>query len=521
MLVSCSNEESTTVTPPVAVDDNVTTFENSSIKVFVLQNDQLKNGAEITSFDETSVNSGTILERPDKSFIYTPPVNFVGIDTFTYTICDKYNTSNCATATVTIDVTDVGTPIAVDDTFEVIENTTVIINVIDNDTLLDEAQLNSIDTNSTNGTVVLNNDNTISYTATNGFSGQDTFTYLLCDNDQTPTCVTGIVTITVTDEGNPTAVNDSFNILENSTENAIDVLGNDTLIDDSIISTIDTASTNGTVILNGNGTITYTPQTNFTGEDSFTYTICDDDDDPNCSTSTVTLQVLTPINFIIPSELVDYYSDVVFLEDSDLMFEELENLTVTKHTTILSYGQRHNYLYNADADLSNTDNVILMYSGESRYWEEYTSPNNPYSPQTFNTEHIYPQSLLSSDGAVTDLHHLRCVADNVNGQRSNHPFIDGSGTYLLSNQQWFPGDEWKGDVARMVMYLNIRYGESFTRVGTLELFLKWNVEDPVSEFEEQRNNVIYGAQGNRNPFIDNPYLATLIWGGNAAENTWQ
>jgi endonuclease I len=42
----------------------------------------------------------------------------------------------------------------------------------------------------------------------------------------------------------------------------------------------------------------------------------------------------------------------------------------------------------------------------------------------------------------------------------------------------------------------------------------------VSLFEEQRNNVIEGAQGNRNPFIDNPYLATLIWGGNPAENKW-
>ena len=65
-----------------------------------------------------------------------------------------------------------------------------------------------------------------------------------------------------------------------------------------------------------------------------------------------------------------------------------------------------------------------------------------------------------------------------------------------------------------------RYGETFDRVGSIELFLKWNVEDPVSAFEVQRNNVIEGAQGNRNPFIDNPYLATLIWGGTPAENKW-
>ena len=73
----------------------------------------------------------------------------------------------------------------------------------------------------------------------------------------------------------------------------------------------------------------------------------------------------------------------------------------------------------------------------------------------------------------------------------------------------------------LILYLNIRYGESFSRVGSLELFLKWNREDPVSEFEEQRNDVIYAAQGNRNAFIDNPYLATLIYGGTYAANTWE
>ena len=54
----------------------------------------------------------------------------------------------------------------------------------------------------------------------------------------------------------------------------------------------------------------------------------------------------------------------------------------------------------------------------------------------------------------------------------------------------------------------------------IDLFLQWNVEDPVSDFEANRNEVLAGIQGNRNPFIDNPYLATIIWGGLAAEDTW-
>ena len=266
----------------------------------------------------------------------------------------------------------------------------------------------------------------------------------------------------------------------------------------------------------------YTPPTNYLGTDSFMYSICDDDTPNNtCSSAVVSITVLDSFSFNIPDDLIGYYTGIQFVEDPDLMYAELANHTSENHTTILSYTQRHDYLYDADADLTNTNNVVLMYTGETRYWQEYTSGSNSHSPQTFNTEHVYPQSLLGSNIALTDLHHLRVCDDDVNSTRSNKAFADGSGgNYLTSSNGWYPGDEWRGDVARMILYLNIRYGESFDSVGNLDLFITWNIEDPVSEFENQRNTVIYSAQGNRNPFIDNPYLATLIWGGDAAENKW-
>jgi endonuclease I len=418
---------------------------------------------------------------------------------------------------------DDGKPTAVDDSFNSIEDTNFIIDgLLDNDTVLDFALIKSFDlTTANSGTITDNRNGTFSYNPPTGFVGTDTFTYTLCDNDTPANCSTATVTITVTDEGNPVAQNDALNILENSTKVISNLLENDDTIDNAVLTAIDNTGTKGTVILNNDQTVSYTPQNGFLGQDTFTYTICDDDSPNNfCSTATVTITVIAQLNFNIPSELVDYYSGIIFSEDSDLMFNELEDHTKSNHTTILSYGERHQHLYNADADLINTDNVILMYSGESRYWEEYTSGTNPYSPQTFNTEHVYPQSLLSADDAVTDLHHLRSCDASVNSSRLNYPFTDGSGTYQLIGETWFPGDEWKGDVARMILYLNLRYDENFNSVGTIELFLKWNIEDPISPFELQRNNVIYSAQGNRNPFIDNPYLATLIWGGDAAENKW-
>jgi endonuclease I len=228
------------------------------------------------------------------------------------------------------------------------------------------------------------------------------------------------------------------------------------------------------------------------------------------------------ILFNIPDDLHYYYGNISFTDDADLNYRTLSALTKEKHQVILYYSQRHDYLYVADAALDNPENVILMYSGESRYWKEYTSTNNPYTPQTFNTEHIYPQSLLTSEEAVSDLHHLRVCDAAVNEERLNYPYMAANGTYTLINgNSWYPGDDWRGDVARMVLYLNVRYQESFEKIGSLELFLQWNVVDPVSDFERQRNRVIESAQGNRNPFIDNPFLATIVWGGVAAENKWE
>lgn len=438
IFIGCSKSDNSTSEPkeppvvekPVAVNDAISGNEDEDLTISnLLSNDTVTTGARITSFDATTANGGTITDERNGSYLYEPAKGFVGTDTFTYTLCDREDTPNCSTATVTITVADEGTPTAMDDTVFTVENTSIsITTMLDNDALIDDADIASVDVNGTSGNAVLENDGTITYSPANGFLGDDTFTYTICDDD-TPnaTCVSAIVTVTV----------------------------------------------------------------------------------------------LEKINFNVPAELSDYYDGVAFSDNQDLMFTALKNLTQSKHTTILSYGQRHNYLYNADEDESNTDNVILMYSGESRYWEEYTSGTNSYSPQTFNTEHVFPQSRLSHDDAVTDLHHLRTCDSDVNEERSNFGFIDGDGDYKLEGEKWYPGNDWRGDVARMILYLNIRYGEDYTKMGSLDLFLSWNVADPVSTFEQQRNNIIEGAQGNRNPFIDNPYLITLVWGGDDAENKWE
>ena len=478
----------------------------------------------ITEVDETTSKDGSVTDNRDGTYTYTPPTDFTGEDSFTYTMCDNLTPQNCSSATVTITIME-AVPQAQDDDYEAVENNTLAIkSFLNNDDFVTDATIVTLNLESAKGSAELQEDGSILYTAANGFTGTDTFTYTLCSGDTAASCSTATITVAVSDEGSPVANDDIVASDKMNTTIIIDkLLNNDDLTDDATITAIDATASVGTAVINDDGTVSYTPTANFVGTDTFKYTLCDDDSpQPTCSEATVTVEIVNGIAFNIPAALQDYYQGVAFSNDTELNYILISELTVAKHTTILSYGQRHEYLYDADADPDNSANVILMYSGESRDRREYTSTSNTYMPQTFNTEHLFPQSRLSSAEAVTDLHHLRSSDAAINSLRLNYPYADGSGTYTLVNgDSWFPGDDWKGDVARAVLYLNIRYGEDFNKVGTLDLFLKWNREDPVSLFEQQRNNVIQGAQGNRNPFIDNPYLVTLIWGGQAAENTWQ
>jgi hypothetical protein len=133
------------------------------------------------------------------------------------------------------------------------------------------------------------------------------------------------------------------------------------------------------------------------------------------------------------------------------------------------------------------------------------------------------------------VHNLRAADAQKNTQRSNRLFIDDSGvdSKVTDGGYFYPGDEWKGDVARIIMYMYLRYPDQCEAIdsatGTADyspngdmpdVFLKWNEEDPVSPLEQTRNDVTSFYQGNRNPFIDNPYLATLIWNGPSAVDSW-
>jgi endonuclease I len=247
-----------------------------------------------------------------------------------------------------------------------------------------------------------------------------------------------------------------------------------------------------------------------------------------------------------------YYNDVDLTLTGIALKNELATKITSTHTNTLSYSDAREALKIVDLDPGQTTNVLLLYGFSSGLCPANSGSDSEHRRRNkssfggganceWNREHTYPKSLgtpnLGTSGPGADAHHLRSTDVGRNGTRGSKRFADGSGNSGVVGSNWYPGDEWKGDVARMMMYMYLRYGNRCLpdNVGVgaavandanmIDLFLQWNAEDPVSTYEENRNNYLeltsntYG-QGNRNPFIDNPYFATKIWGGTPAEDIW-
>ncbi len=254
------------------------------------------------------------------------------------------------------------------------------------------------------------------------------------------------------------------------------------------------------------------------------------------------LQLVLQSIFVIAQEA--YYNDVNLNLSGVSLKNALATKITTTHTNFLTYTPDVWEASRAtDVNPSNSNEVLLIYGYSASGITSRTRDinNNGGGNGQWNREHVYPRSLgtpnLGDSGPGSDAHSLRPSDVQTNSSRGNKQFADGSGNSGAVTNGWYPGDEWKGDVARMMMYMYLRYdsrclpsnvgvgNNSGTPDDMIDLFLEWNVEDPVSDFEKQRNsyhentNNTY-AQGNRNPFIDNPYLATRIWGGQDAEDTW-
>ncbi|MEW8488490.1 MAG: Ig-like domain-containing protein [Candidatus Thiodiazotropha endolucinida] len=301
---------------PVANADSITVAEGTTATTLVggsstvLDNDTGLGDTPVTVSLVTDVTNGSLTLNGDGTFSYTHDGSENFTDSFTYRVTD--NDGETADATVTINVTPVSdeTPVANADSITVAEGATATTlvggssTVLNNDTGLGDTPVTvSLVTDVTNGTLTLNGDGTFSYTHDGSENFTDSFTYRVTDNDGQTADATVTINVTPVSDTTPVANADSITVAEGATATTLvggssTVLNNDTGLGDTPVTVslvIDV--TNGSLILNGDGTFSYTHDGSENFTDSFTYRVTDNDGET--ADATVTINI-TPVSDATP-----------------------------------------------------------------------------------------------------------------------------------------------------------------------------------------------------------------------------
>lgn len=275
---------------------------------------------------------------------------------------------------------------------------------------------------------------------------------------------------------------------------------------------------------------------------------------PAAIAAQATLQVLDDEDAFSPP--AGYYAAAAELSGADLK-AVLKTIASPGNYQSYAYADTFNPLRVLDQDPVNSANVVTIYSGASLAKNAVYFPGGPDAGLSWSREHLWPVSYgLDPEGAdpgspeggdagpdYTDLFNLRPCIHSVNTLRGNRVFDIMRGAFTVpalapdcayDTASWQPRPGERGDIARVMFYMATRYDGSDPltldlelsntpnaaagRFGRLSTLLRWHEEDPVSLEERQRNHRIFTSyQRNRNPYVDRPDLAALVWGGIRAD----
>ena len=278
---------------PLAVDDSATVDEDSSIVIAVLDNDSDIDGDALTIDEVTTPASGSTVVQAEGTILYTPDADFCGDEPFTYRVSDGHNGSDEAPITVKVACIN-DTPVAREDTANTDEDTPVRVSVLANDSDADGNTLSvSAISDPEHGSAAINADQTVLYTPDPDYSGDDSFTYTLCDgSDPCPTVIVRVaIGIRMIHRKRTT-----MHSTAEETPLTLNVAANDSDVDanlDPATAAMLEGPTHGALDNNNDGTFDYTPELNFNGADGFTYEICDTDG--LCDMAAVSIDVI-PVN---------------------------------------------------------------------------------------------------------------------------------------------------------------------------------------------------------------------------------
>jgi VCBS repeat-containing protein len=354
---------------PVASDDSATTDEDTSASIAVLANDTDVDGDALTPILVSAPTNGAVVLNGDGTFTFTPNANFNGSDSFTYKVTDGAVESGIATVSITVNAVN-DTPVAADDSATTDEDTGATIAVLANDSDVDGDALTPILVSGpAYGSVVLNADGSFTYTPNANFNGSDSFTYKVSDG----TLESGVATVTITVNpvnDAPVAANDNATTDEDNAV-IIAVLANDSDVDGNGLSVASvTQGAHGSVAINADGTVKYTPNANFNGADSFTYTISDGNGGTATATVVVTVNAVNDAPVAAgDSASVDEDSSVtitVLGNDSDVDGDTLAAVLVSgpAHGSVVLNADG-TFTYKPEANYNGTDSFTYRASDGS------------------------------------------------------------------------------------------------------------------------------------------------------------
>ncbi len=399
---------------PDAVNDSDSTNEDTAVSITVLGNDSDPDGDALSVTGASDPAHGSTTVNGDNTITYTPDANFNGTDTFTYDISDGHGGTDTATVTITVNAV-ADAPDAVNDSSSTTEDTAVSITVLDNDSDPDGDTLSVTGASDpAHGSTTVNGDNTITYTPDANFNGTDTFTYTISDGNGGTDTATVTVTVGASND-TPDAVNDSDSTNED-TAVSITVLTNDSDPDgDTLSVTAAGDPAHGSTTVNGDNTITYTPDANFNGTDTFTYTISDGHGGTDTATVTVTVNAVDDAPVAVDDNVSTNEDTPVVIDvpanDTDVDGTvDLTTVTITEqptHGTLSTDAATGKVTYTPAAEYHGTDSFHYTIKDNGG-----TVSNAATVTVTINSVNDTPDAVNDNANATEDGNVTISVLDN-------------------------------------------------------------------------------------------------------------